>query len=621
MTELLQHIEQFHFLRPWWLLALAPAMILLILLWRRRAAYGNWQGVISPNLLPHLLTGDQNRHSRWPLSLLLLCWILAVVAMAGPTWQRLPQALKQKVDARVIVLDMSLSMYATDLAPSRMIRARLKLTDILQQSSEGLSALVVYAGTPHVVTPLTDDTNTILSMVNSLSPDIMPVKGSDPVAAVEKALEVLDQAGLSQGRILLMTDELPKGFAEQVEPMLSFRTPLSIMGIGTREGAPIHLPDGSFVKRADGSIVIPKLNVSAMKSTARELNARFSTISSDDADIEYLLAGNLLPDQQELADSRREFDVWEEAGHWLVLIMLPFAAAAYRKGWFGALLLPLLTGLTLVATPRPAQAFDWQDLWQTPDQQGRAQLEAGNPERAAELFEDPQWKAASQYRADNYEAAQQGFAQGGDADSFYNLGNALARQQQLDAAIEAYDKALALKPDMEDARFNRELVEKLKQQQQQQSQQGENSESQDQQSDADKPSPDDPSQQDKDDSGEQNQDSQNRPQDSQSTPDSEQAQEDNDQPDQGQETQNQDQEQQHAGQPDQQQSEEASQQEAPPQPEQDPMSVPGKPRTEDQQAMEQWLRRVPDDPGGLLRRKFEYESQLRENRSAGENPW
>ena len=187
MTEFLKEIEQFHFLRPYWLLAIIPALILIVLMWKRKAAFGPWQSVISPHLVPHLLSGNVQQQSKFPLVLLLICWLLASIAMAGPTWRTLPQAVQKKIDAQVIVLDLSLSMYAKDIAPSRLVRARMKLTDILKRADEGLTALVVYAGTPHVVTPLTDDTNTILSMVNSLSPDIMPIKGSDPIEAVKHA--------------------------------------------------------------------------------------------------------------------------------------------------------------------------------------------------------------------------------------------------------------------------------------------------------------------------------------------------------------------------------------------------------------------------------------------------
>lgn len=622
MTDFLQQIEHFHFLRPWWLLGLLPAMILVALLWKRKASYGNWERVISPHLLPHLLSANVTQQSRAPLIALLFCWLLAVIAMAGPTWKQLPQAVQKKVNAQVIVLDLSLSMYAKDLPPSRLMRARLKLTDILQRSDEGLTALIVYSGSPHVVTPLTDDTNTILSMVNSLSPDIMPVKGNSPVAAIEKAIEVLKQAGLSRGRILLMTDDLPNDFASQVEDLIGYQTPLSIMGIGTRDGAPIELPDGSFIKQSDGSIVIPKLDISGLKRAARQLNGRFSTISTSDEDINYLLADGLLPSEQEITDTGREFDVWDESGHWLVLLILPFAAASYRKGWFGSFLAPVLLAAALTTHAPNSMAMGWDDLWQTSDQQGQKLLQSGQAEQAAETFSDPEWKASSYYKAQNFEAAEALFTEGESADSLYNLGNAQARQQKIEEAIASYEKALALNPDMEDAKFNLDLLKQIKQQEQQQNQQQDQNQKQDQKDNQKNDQQQDQNQQ-PDQQNDQNQ-QQDQQQDQQQKQDNADQQQNSDKQQEQEQQQNQKPEENDQ---DKQQEQQSPQQEDQNQPEEDdaeatPQPVTQSPEsTEDQQAMEQWLRRIPDDPGGLLRRKFEYESQLRKNASSGDSTW
>lgn len=599
MNAFLTALNDFHFVRPWWLLGAFPALLLVYLLWKRRAAYGGWDKVISPHLLPHLIQGSQQVQSRKPLVLLLAGWLLACIAMAGPTWQQLPQAVQKRIDAQVIVLDLSLSMYATDLAPSRLQRARMKLTDILQRSDEGLTALVVYAGTSHVVTPLTDDSNTIQSMVSALSPDIMPIKGSDPVGAVKKALEVLKQGAIGEGRILLMTDSVPANFVAELQTVMTSATPLSIMGIGTTDGAPIPLPDGTFVKGADGQIVVPRLSVDALKQAARRLGGRFSTISATDEDLNYLLADTRLLGGDEIKDSRREFDVWDEVGPWLVILLLPLAALGYRRGWLGAWLLPALTALLLVH-PRPATAFEWADLWQTPDQQGQQLLRQGDPKSAATTFEDSRWQGTSHYRAGNFEAAAETFARQDDADSQYNLGNALARQQKFDDAIAAYEKSLQQNPDNEDARFNLDLVKQLKQQQEQQqnSQNDDNADQQDQQQ-------------------QQDQQSQQQDQQSQDQQDQQQNQDQQEQnPQQNDQQQEQEQEQQQAEQQEQESQDEQGQQQPRPQPRPEDME-----QTEDQQALEQWLRRIPDDPGGLLRRKFQQETQLRKAPTNGDSTW
>lgn len=603
MNTLLQALQDFHFLRPWWLLGIVPAALLVALLWQRKASYGSWDKVISPHLLPHLMQGGQAVQHRGPLLVLLTGWLLACLAMAGPTWQKLPQAVQKKVDAQVIVLDLSLSMYSTDLAPSRLLRARMKLTDILARSKEGLTALVVFAGTAHVVTPLTDDSNTILSMVNSLSPDIMPIKGSDAVAAVKKALEVLKQGGVNEGRILLMTDGVPANFIDELRPVITASTPVSIMGIGTRDGAPIPLPDGTFVKGSDGQIVVPRLNIDSLKQAARQLGGRFSTLSASDDDLDYLLADTRLLGGNEIKDARREFDVWDEAGPWLVVLLLPLAALGYRRGWLGAMLLPLVLGIGLACHSAPAAAFGWADLWKTPDQQGQQLLREGNPKAAAETFTNPAWKGTSYYRGGDFEAAANAFAQQDSTDSQYNLGNALARQQKFDEAIASYEKVLQQDPNHEDARFNLELVKRLKEQQQQQQENQNN----------DDPS-DSKDKQQKDKQDQQQNDEQQKQQDQQQS-EQQDEQEQKQQQDQQKREQDEQSRQQEQPKPDEQ---DQDQQERNQQPMPQPKEME---QSEDQQALEQWLRRIPDDPGGLLRRKFQKETQLHKTPSNGDSTW
>ncbi|HVL02483.1 MAG TPA: VWA domain-containing protein [Dongiaceae bacterium] len=636
MTEFFEQLAQFHFLRPAWLLAILPASLLVVLLWRRKASFGLWEKVVSPHLLPHLMQGNVGNKNQSALVLLLIAWVLASLALAGPTWRKLPTAAQKKIEAQVIVLDLSVSMYAADLPPSRLQRARMKLTDILKRADEGLTALVVFAGTPHVVTPLTDDANTIQSMVASLDPNIMPIKGSDPAAAVKRALDVFRQGGVEGGRILLITDSVPENFVATLEPVINADTFVSILGVGTPEGAPIPLDDGTFVKDSNGNIAVPRLDVDALKKAARQLGGRFSTLSSNDADIDYLLARvNPFGDQQ-VKDTHREFDVWDEFGPWLVVLLLPLAAAGYRRGWLGALLLPVLASI-LTMTPRPAQAFEWADLWTTPDQQAQALLGEGQAAEAAKKFTRPDWKGASAYKGGDSESAAEQFRQQKDADGYYNLGNSLTELGQYDDAIAAYDKSLELNPDDEDARANREIANKRKQQQQEQ-QNG------DGQQDPNKKNDSSNSDQNKDKKQDQQQDSQQQQNDQQQADQQKDGQQDQQQADQNQ--QNQDQQNKQSQDPQKEQpdpqapaqkpdsSKQEQDQNQPQKPqsdegdqegdEQPPQSMPFQTdplQSEDQQALEQWLRRVPDDPGGLLRRKFERETQLRKAVPGGDNSW
>jgi len=633
---LLSDFTLFHFIRPWFLLAIAPAFLLFIFLWFRKPNYGSWHQVISPHLLTHLLQGTIKQQGKSPLVLLLIGWMLASIALAGPTWSKLPQTVQKKINAKVILLDLSLSMLAQDIKPSRLIRAQHKLSDILDQSEEGLTGLITYAGTSHVVSPLTDDTHTILSMVSSLSPEIMPFKGSNPVAAVEKAVELLTQAGINEGQILLITDDLPPDFVDKVKQFLNpSLTPVSIYAIGTNEGAPVPLSKGTFIKDSAGAIVVPRLNPRQLKAAAKALKGRFSTLSSDDEDIHYLLKNNNRLLNDEMKDTDRDFDTWNESGLILVVLLLPLAALANRKGWLASLLLPLLLTTLTMAPTSTAEAFSWDDLWTTKDQQAQQAWKNGNLQQATELFESPEWKASAQYKSGDFQSSAETLQQhvttdsGNTADNQYNLGNALAKQQDFPSALKAYEKALELDPDMLDAKNNHATVKKLLEQQEKEQEKEQEQQEQDkQEGDGDK---EDQDKQDQNESNDPSDEKQSEEQQSekeksdqqkqeQSKENQSEEQENNDNQNTEQESEKQDQEDE----TEKDKQDNQAQEETPEEPEQQTSAMDiqeSNLNKEDKQALEQWLRRIPDDPGGLLRRKFAQESQLRRNQPVEGKQW
>ena len=162
-------IQDFHFLRPMWLLALIPALVFIVVMWRVNSNVTAWDKAIDKNLLPFLLDRSKSAAQRTPLLLLFFAWIISTLSMAGPVWEQLPQPVQKREDALVIVMDLSLSMFAPDHNPSRLDLAKRKLRDILALREEGQTALVVYAGDSHTVTPLTDDVVTIDALVPLLA--------------------------------------------------------------------------------------------------------------------------------------------------------------------------------------------------------------------------------------------------------------------------------------------------------------------------------------------------------------------------------------------------------------------------------------------------------------------
>jgi Ca-activated chloride channel family protein len=593
--------SDFHFLRPEWLWGIPAVLMLAIALARRQLAPGSWQRIVDPALAPFVLVRNQARGLSYRWWLLLHSGIIAVLSIAGPSWNRVEQPVFRSEQAIVIALDLSYSMDAQDLTPSRLARAKLKILDILERRKSGQTALVVYSANAFTVTPLTTDSDTVAALVNGLTTDIMPSRGSYPPAAIEKGRQLLEQAGVGFGEVLLIADGGSSSAAERAANELrSSGYTLSVLGVGTLQGAPIPKAGGGFVTDRSGNIAVPKLAADELKRLASAGGGRYTVLTTDDRDIDTLLSGEIGDARQ--SDKSVATDQWREEGPWLLLLLLPLAALSFRRG----LILVLL--LIVLPLPQEAMAFGWQDLWRNKDQLGQRLLEEGNAAEAAELFADPAWRAVASYRAGDYGGSAAGFADGEDVESLYNLGNALARLGQFESAIDAYEQALEIDPDMEDAIYNRELLKDIVQQQQdsqnnqQGGQQSENEGGGAQQSETDSQSEQQGQEGSAGDSNSESQEGES------SVRDEEMSQED---------LEAMQQELERAAQEAEQQQGEAESEQSMSQAESEQMRR----MQEQQQAMEQWLRRIPDDPGGLLRRKFQNQYQRMERDQDGNALW
>ncbi len=629
-------LSQFHFLRPWWLLAIPTVLLLGWWLKRGQSSGGRWREVISPELVQFLVERDTRGANLRPW--VLAGGLIACIALAGPTWSKKPMPAHEREQALVVLFDLSPSMLAEDLTPDRLTRARLKAIDLLRGYDEGSAALVSYAGDAHVVTPLTTDTNTLISQLPVLHPDIMPVAGSNPEAALERGLKLAMNAGYLTGDLLLITDGITRDARANLEATLSrfpdFR--LSVLGVGTSDGAPIPLDEQGFARNRHGEIVIAKLRPALLQGLAQDSGGAYSTITSSDEDIRTLLDPIRSRTTDRSRELERQLDVWRDQGYWLVLILLPLAALLFRRGTLVALAL-----VPLFWSP-PSQAGLWQDLWLTPDQQGKRALDAERMDEARQHFRDPAWRGIAAARAGDHEAAAEAFSQLDSATAHYNRGNALTRAGKLEEALDAYDQALERDPDMADARHNRRLAASMLEQREQSSGQNRDGE-QPQPQGGDSPGSEAPQDSGGGDSEAGDRDSQkpggenrqppergetdskeenaNPGGDSSAPGDSEGSRQGNESDDArtpsdpAPETPT-------AGAPDDPQRDDSEGRPAPGplpegesgEPDEPNDSAAGTDDTmspEEAQNARQWLRRVPDDPGGLLRRKFEYESRRR----------
>lgn len=617
MSELM--ISQLQWLRPWWLLLLLATPLVYWLARHRGDGDSGWSALIPRHLLAPLLPEPQHSAADQrkvltkmpriasPLAA-VLAFSLISLALAGPVWRQAPSPAAPPANSLVIVLDLSLSMLATDVQPNRLTLAKRKVRDILAARQGSLTALVVFAADAHSVTPLSDDSATTESMLAVLDPLIMPAAGNRADLAVRKAMDLLERGAPGNGRILLITDDVQPRYRQAITELLTgSRFQLDTLTVGTRAGGPIPLADRGFIRDGD-RIVISQAAPDALAQLASTNGGRSATLTLDGRDLSTLAVSGLnaafaKTDAARLDPAKtRQRSQWQEDGYWLLWLALPLLLLIWRRGALALLALALLPTL-----PQPAQALSWGELWQREDQRAPALIEQ-DPKQAAKQLQTPEWRGTALYRGGEFEAAGERFAEVPGADGAYNRGNALAQAGKLESAISAYDQALSLQPQHADALANRALVSDLLQQQEQQQEQGQKQ---------------DPSSE-----QEPGSDSQNgQPQNSEDSENSGNSENSESSKNPGKSENGRDQQSHNKG--DSAEFDAELDEKSGNEPENEPAKEPGPEQaladTREaplNQSQEQFLRRVPDDPGGLLQQKFLQQYRQRQTpEDRGDTPW
>jgi Ca-activated chloride channel family protein len=446
----------FHFLRPEWLLGIAAAGALLWFLSRRQDVQKQWRGVIADHLLPHLIVTPASMPKVRPVHLTSTVLVLGSIAASGPTWEREQPPFVEDRAPLVIAIDLSETMDAVDVTPTRLERAKMKVRDILALRSGARTAIVAYAGSAHTVMPLTDDATLIGTYVDALETNIMPVRGRDTVRAIDAVEKALANEG-TPGTVLFLTGGVEDAAFDRFAALRKDgnHQPI-VLGIGTAEGGPVRIGEQTYLTDASGVRVFAKLDIDALHRLRDRAGVPVATVTADRSDVEWVerRVQSHLEARQAEANTR-----WKDEGWWLTIPLALLGALWFRKGWTirwsaaGAVLLMLCS-----ASPASAQSWRFADMWLTLDQQGQLAFNRGDYVTAADRFADPMWKGVALYRAGKFSESLDAFARVDSPEGDFNQGNALARLGRFSDAAERYRAAIARRPGYAEAKANLAIV-------------------------------------------------------------------------------------------------------------------------------------------------------------------
>jgi len=449
----------FHFLRPWWLLALAPLLVTLRYLWMANNPVGKWREVISPQLLKAMLVGRGRVSWFNPINVGMFVMVLGVVALAGPSWKQQASPFAEDIAALVIMLDVSSSMQQHDVQPSRLERAKQKVQDLLALRPGGRVGLVVYAGTAHSVIPLTNDADVVNNFLNAITPEMMPRKGKFPEKALPIAELMLGDSPVP-GTVLLIGDGVSPRTQTDFKQYFSTRQhQLLVLAVGT-ETTKANEDDYS------DNILIP-LERGALEKLAHENGGVYQSLTLNKDDVRSL--NRRVNSHLVIVDDGSR--PWVDEGYYLLYLLALMMLLWFRRGWtlHWSLVLVVVTGMT---SPSPVLAAEtssgewdlagrFMDLWLTPDQQGRYYLDKGDYQAAAARFESISWRGIAYYRGENFKAAAEMFSRIETEGGYFNLGNAWAHSRNYLLAVKAYDQVLELDPNHRGALHNRKKIQAI----------------------------------------------------------------------------------------------------------------------------------------------------------------
>lgn len=325
------NLSNLHFLRPIWFWALVPGILLWILMLREEGKTRRWQNSIAPHLLKHLIHHPGQRPWIRPAYFALPFILIGILTLAGPAWQRQKTPFVQDTSPIVIALDLSSSMNAVDVQPSRLAVARQKIRDLTALRPGGRTGLIAYAGSAHMVLPLTDDAKVIEMYLVSLETILMPVPGKNPQKALELSGEMLVEETIP-GTILFVTDGIDEQYASAfAKYQKTAPHQVLVLAVGTSQGGPVRKGGDEFMNDAEGRRVISRLDRKGLEALESQAGIYVLGATMDDHDVRKLVhRANIYLDSAQTGDQRIP---WEDEGYYLVYSTLLLSLVWFRKGW------------------------------------------------------------------------------------------------------------------------------------------------------------------------------------------------------------------------------------------------------------------------------------------------
>lgn len=426
-------INNFHFLRPWFLLFL---LLPLFLLFKHKSqditTDSPWSKVCDKNLLDFLLVKKHNDTKKISPLLKILILLILPLSLAGPCWQKTENPALSVNNPLIIALNMSSGMWSKDVSPSRAARAKFLIKDILNGVNSTETGMEVYSREPFMISPISEDKSLIDNLLPAITYDIMPVNGDRLDRAIDLAVERLSGAHYKDGNIIVLTYDIGERFDLALE---------------------------SAAKAADSGYKVNVIDINSQQNSKLKMLADKGRgiYVGYNQNLEPLFATINNVGLNKFRQSENIQTVWQDNGWYLLFLPAVLLLYFFRRG----IIIPSII-MILIAADADAGWF------LNNNQEAMKAFEQGNYAEAAQKFENQQWKASAAYKGGDYAKSAQLFALLNDIENLYNYGNALAKSGKIKEAIEKYEQVLKQNPNHEDAKFNLEYLKKQQQQKQQQ---------------------------------------------------------------------------------------------------------------------------------------------------------